>query len=373
MHPISVMLKPASSACNLRCKYCFYADEATLRTTASYGIMSYETLENCIALCMRSATGSCNFAFQGGEPTLAGLDFFKTVVALQKKYAKKGVSVTNAFQTNGLLLDDDWCSFLSENQFLVGLSLDGTKENHDLYRVRPDGKGSYSSVFHTAQRLEAHHVNFNILTVVTAQLARNITKVYNFYRKNNWLYQQYIPCMDCLEGIRGTQNYSLTPDDYSKFLMKLFDLWYQDLTRGFYVSIRYFDNLLRILHGLPPESCAMCGHCNIQYLVEADGSVFPCDFYALDPYLLGNVNRNTLEEIDTQRKAIHFIEDSISLTQACKECPWFFLCKGGCRRDYKHTHDQKAHNYYCKSFQSFFEYAYPRLLNAHQLTSKGFI
>lgn len=368
MHPISVMIKPASSACNLQCKYCFYADEAAKRATPYYGKMTTETLENCVALCMNAAKGTCNFAFQGGEPTLAGLEFFRTVVALQKKYAKKGLVVTNALQTNGLLLDEEWCSFLKENHFLVGLSLDGTKDTHDLYRCSSDGKGSYSTVLRIAQRLKTNHVEFNILTVVTSQLSRNITKVYNFYKRNEWLYQQYIPCMDSLGEDRGEQGYSLKPEEYGVFLKKLFDLWYQDLTRGFYVSIRYFDNLLRIMHGIPPESCAMCGHCNIQYLVEGDGTVFPCDFYALDSYRLGNVNTNTIEEMDARRKEIRFIEDSYLLTEGCKECPWVKLCKGGCRRDY--INGQIPKNYYCESFRSFFEYAYPKLENACQLYQK---
>ena len=146
MHPISVMIKPASSGCNLRCQYCFYADEAAMRTIPNYGVMTDQVLENAISLFLQSAKGSCSFAFQGGEPTLAGLDFFKKVVELQKKYARPGLTVTNALQTNGVLLDQEWCEFLAKNHFLVGLSLDGVKDTHDLYRHRPDGKGSYNSV-----------------------------------------------------------------------------------------------------------------------------------------------------------------------------------------------------------------------------------
>lgn len=365
MHPISVMIKPASSGCNLRCKYCFYADEASLRSIPNYGMMKPEVLENAIALFMRSAKGSCSFAFQGGEPTLAGLDFFRRVVALQEKYARPGLAVTNALQTNGMVLDEEWCRFLAAHHFLVGLSLDGVKDTHDLYRLRPDGKGSFSSVLRAAQRMEAHHVEFNILTVVTAQLARNITKVYGFYKKNGWLYHQYIPCMDALGGGRGGAEYSLTPQAYGEFLKKLFDLWYQDFSRGFAVSVRYFDNLLQMLQGAPPESCAMAGHCNVHYLVEADGSVFPCDFYALDAYRLGNLNTDSVEQMDEQRAAIRFIEASLDKPARCRSCQWFALCRGGCRRDY--TEGDEPHNYYCESYQAFFSYAYPRLLQAAEL------
>lgn len=362
MHPISVMIKPSSSRCNLRCRYCFYADEAALRTVPDYGLMTPEQLERTIAFFMQAAGGRCDFMFQGGEPTLAGLDFFRRVVALEKRYARPGLQVTNALQTNGLLLDEDWCSFLGQNRFLVGLSLDGVKATHDCHRLRPDGKGSYSAVLRAAQRLQSHRVDFNILTVVTPELAQNITKVYAFYKRNNWLYQQYIPCMDPLEGPRGRQAYSLTPPVYAAFLKKLFDLWYQDFAQGFLVSIRYFDNLLRMMNSLPPESCAMTGHCNVQYLVEADGSVFPCDFYATDRYCLGNLNTEPLRELDEKRRTLRFVESSAELTRRCTDCRWYGLCRGGCRRDY--TAGEDPRNYYCESYRVFFEYAGPRLLQA---------
>lgn len=368
MHPISVMIKPASSSCNLQCKYCFYADEASLREIPNYGIMDPQVLEKTVALFMGSARGSCSFAFQGGEPTLAGLDFFRQVVALQEKYARPGLKVTNALQTNGMVLDEEWCRFLAKHHFLVGLSLDGIKDTHDRYRLCRDGKGSYTSVLRAAQLMATHHVDFNILTVVTAQLARNITKVYGFYKKNGWLYHQYIPCMDALEEERGGNEYSLNPKAYGEFLKKLFDLWYHDFSQGFMVSIRYFDNLLQILQGLPPENCAMMGHCNVYYLVEADGSVFPCDFYALDPYRLGNLNTDTVEQMDKQRHAIRFVEDSLEKTEQCRNCQWYFLCRGGCRRDY--TAGEQPHNYYCESYKMFFEYAYPRLKQASSLLSR---
>lgn len=362
MHPMSVMIKPASSSCNLACQYCFYADEVAMRQVPNYGVMTADTLEKAVATFIENAVGSCAFAFQGGEPTLAGLDFFKKVVELQKKYSRPDLTITNALQTNGVLLDKEWCEFLAQNHFLVGLSLDGTKQTHDLYRMDHQQKGSYSAVLRAAQRMKQANVDFNILTVVTAQLAQNITSVYNFYKKNGWLYHQYIPCMDALEADRGMEQYSLTPKAYAEFLKNLFDLWFQDLRKGFVVSIRYFDNLVRILQGRPPESCAMTGQCNVQYLLEADGSVYPCDFYALDVYRLGKITENTIEELDTKRKEIAFIEDSLRKPDRCRQCKWLVLCRGGCKRDY--TKGDAPHNYYCESYQEFFGYAMPRLQQA---------
>lgn len=368
MPPRSVMIKPASSSCNLRCRYCFYADEAAVRGVANYGIMRDTTLETLISKFLSSAQGSCSFVFQGGEPTLAGLDFFKKVVLFERKYNTKNLKIFNALQTNGMVLEDEWCAFLANNHFLVGLSLDGVKDTHDLCRVTPDLAGTYSRVLHAVQILEKHHVEFNILTVVTAQLAKNITKVYGFYKKNHFLYQQYIPCMDALGYARGQNSYSLTPRMYGDFLNSLFDLWYQDLCRGLYVSIRYFDNLLRILNRQAPESCSMTGQCNIQYLAEADGSVYPCDFYALDQYQLGNVLDNSIEELDQRRTQLRFIEDSLQKPEECHVCRWFALCRGGCRRDCIDGAGSK--NYYCESYQLFFEHALPRLKQATAMIAR---
>lgn len=362
MHPINVMIKPASASCNLRCKYCFYADEAAIRQVPNYGKMSRETLEEVVRLFMQNARGSCTFAFQGGEPTLAGLDFFEDVVRLEQKYSRPGLRVTNALQTNGMVIDADWCRFLAKNHFLVGLSMDGVKQTHDLYRQGPGGAGSFAQVQRAAQLMTQHGVEFNILTVVTRQLAKNITTVYNSYIKRGYLYHQYIPCMDALESQRGGEEYSLTPKEYGEFLKKLFDLWFNDLRRGFVVSVRYFDNLMMMLNGRPPESCAMAGHCNVQYLVEADGSVFPCDFYALDAFRLGRIPENTLEELDQKRKEIRFIEDSLQKPAKCQACPWLALCRGGCRRDC--VDGPASLNYYCESYREFFAYAAPRLRQA---------
>lgn len=352
MHPMSVMIKPASANCNLKCKYCFYADEAQNRTIYNYGFMSEEILENTIKLFLQNAKGSCHFAFQGGEPTLAGLSFFEKVIEFEKKYKKPNLYISNAIQTNGTLLDRDWCEFFSKNNFLVGLSLDGIKQTNDIFRIQQNTKGSYNKILRATQLLENYKVEFNILTVVTPPIVHNITTIYNFYKKNKWLYQQYTACMEPLEELWGNSEYSLSPKDYGVFLDKLFQLWFSDLKRGTVIYIRYFNNLMLILKGMQPESCAMTGHCNIQYVVEADGSVFPCDFYSVDEYLLGNISNNNINELDNKRNDIKFIEKSLEKSVECINCQWFSLCRSGCRRDW--TIDLNSKSYYCESFKYFF-------------------
>ncbi|MBQ2956822.1 MAG: anaerobic sulfatase maturase [Clostridia bacterium] len=361
MPDINVLIKPASGACNLRCKYCFYADEAMNRSVANYGLMSAETLEQVIIRAFEAADRSVTFGFQGGEPTLCGLDFFRNAVALQKKHAKKGVTVNNAIQTNGLLIDDEWAAFLAENKFLTGLSVDGFADLHDLHRVDAQGKGSFARVMKAAQTLEKHKAEFNVLTVVTAAAAKRVQKIYAFYRKNNLLWQQYIPCLDPLGEERGHTPYALTPGLYASFLKNLFDLWYEDVCAGRFVYIRYFENLLGMLVGRPPESCGLSGQCALQFVVEADGSVYPCDFYVLDQHRMGNVRDHSFREMAESRQAQEFLA-APAVHEQCAGCRFFGICRGGCRRD----RDQGGKidlNFFCPAYREFFEYALPRMMH----------
>ena len=283
------MIKPASAICNMRCKYCFYADETSKRAVASYGIMSFNTLYSVLEKVLSKATKSCVIVFQGGEPTLAGLPFFRKAINICKEKNVNHCNISFAIQTNGLLIDDEWCEFFAENHFLVGISLDGPKELHDANRPDTVGKGTYSRVMHALQLLKSHGVDTNILTVVTADTAKNYRKAYNFFVRSGLDYQQYIPCLDPLDEPRGQQPWSLTPERFEQYLKASFDCWYQDAMRGRKRYHRYFDNLLLMLNGQPPEACGMLGTCGMQYVVEADGSVYPCDFYMLDQYKLGNL------------------------------------------------------------------------------------
>lgn len=372
MPSLSLLIKPSSGNCNVRCKYCFYHDEQENRDTYSYGFMSEETLETMIRKALLYADRDCSFGFQGGEPTLRGLDFFRKAVELQKKYNVHGTRISNAIQTNGLLLDEEWADFLHDNHFLVGLSLDGDKALHDANRIDTSGKGTYSRVFHAAQLLTAHQVDFNILTVITGKTADAISRIYSFYRRSGFLYQQYIPCLDPLDGERGATPYALTPEKYAKFLKTLFDLWYRDVQSGKFIYIRYFENLMGILLGQRPESCGMTGSCMIQNVIEADGTVYPCDFYCLDPWKLGNVREDDFAEMMQNRKAREFIDVSLQKPAACKDCPWYNLCHGGCRRDWEPIMPGAIpENYFCSAYQEFFAYAAPRMREMAYVLSRS--
>lgn len=362
MPPLTLLIKPASASCNMRCRYCFYSDIVGNSGVASYGIMGMSTLENVVKKSLDFASGQCTFVFQGGEPTLAKQDFYKAFLELATRHNHKKLQTNYSIQTNGYGIDREWADFLAKNHFLVGLSLDGIKDVHDLYRKDAEEKGTFAKVMRTAQIFNHYGVEYNILTVITNQVAKSIGKVYGFFKRNHFIYQQYIPCLDPLGENRGQYTYSLYPKLYGDFLCNLFDLWYNDFSRGNRVFIRYFDNLMQLIMRCPPESCGMMGTCTRQIVVEADGSVYPCDFYVLDKYRLGNLNDNDFLQIEAKRDSTDFIEVSKQISTQCLECRWYFLCRGGCRRDRESLiNSELSINYFCSSYMSFFDYAFSRL------------
>ncbi len=371
MPPITVMLKPASGMCNMRCKYCFYADEAANRSTENYGFMKEETLYNVLKNVLKYATGVCTIAFQGGEPTLAGLDFFKTAVKYQKELNVNNCEINNALQTNAYDLNEEWAKFFAENNFLVGVSLDGPVEIHDKYRVDAKGEGTYKRVMRTIQLFKNHNVEFNILTVVTSATCKSTQKIDGFFNRNGFEYRQYIPCLDPLEQVRGGGEWSLTPQLYSKHLKTSFQNYYNDALRGKKRYHRYFDNLLMIINNQYPEACGMGGVCSYQYVVEADGSVFPCDFYMLDKWKIGNFAENTVNEVIENRQNCGFVEHSTKPDNDCKQCKWFGLCRGGCRRDRDYFDKGIGKNYFCSAYKEFFDSSYPQLVNLYKLIMSG--
>lgn len=357
MPPISVLIKPASGMCNMRCDYCFYCDETQKREQASYGMMTEQTLKNVIRKIVIPADGSCSIAFQGGEPTLCGLDFYEKVIFYVNKYNKKNIPISYALQTNGFAITDEWCEFFNENEFLLGLSIDGTEDTHNRFRHDHNGNKTYSRIVETSKLFDKHRVEYNLLTVVNSLTAENITSIYRDYKANGWMYWQFIPCLDPLMEERGGKEYSLSPKQYGTFLVELFDMWYRDWTKGTQPYIRQFENIISIILGFMPESCEQRGVCTVQNVVEADGGVYPCDFYALDEYLLGNFNNCSLSEIQKKGEEIGFCQRSIERSESCKACKWFFLCKGGCYRNI----DGGKDNYFCEGFQMFFDKCYSRL------------
>ncbi len=351
---VNVLTKPASSACNMRCAYCFYKDISEHRQHAFEGMLSVEDMEKVMASAVEYADGCCSFAFQGGEPTLAGLDFFQQVVALGKTYIRSGLEIRYTIQTNGYCIDEAWARFFAEHHFLVGLSLDGPAELHDWNRKDYSGKGTHAKVMRAVRLFEKYGVEYNILCVVTGRTARSIRRIYQFYKKQNFRWLQFIPCLEPLGQERGKEAYHLSARDYGTFLVRIFDLWYQELQKGEYVSIRHLNNWLAILLCERPESCDMTGHCSVQFVVEGDGGVYPCDFYVLDEWRLGTVGQQSFAEMAGSDAARRFVEGSLRIPGTCRTCPLFGICRNGCKRNRLVQGGLVDRNYYCEAYRFFF-------------------
>ena len=356
MPPLHVLVKPASGGCGLSCSYCFYADEMSLRAAGNRGMMTPQVQETMIRRVMEEAEGECSFSYQGGEPTLAGLAFFQRAAELERRYAPPGLKIHHAIQTNGVGLDQRWLRFFAQEGYLVGVSLDGTRELHDQFRKDRQGAGTFDRVMETLEQMRREKVEFNILTVVTGETARRAERIYRFFRRQGFRYLQFIPCLDPLEA-GERQVYHLTPERYGTFLCRLFDLWYRDVLSGDFPSIRLFDNFLELMLGLPPSTCGVSGYCSLQMVVESDGSVYPCDFYALDETRLGSLLDQPFSKLMQTAAAQRFLIKGNGPAPVCQSCPYLTLCRGGCRR----YRDESGRSRFCAAYRQFFQSALPRL------------
>ncbi|GCF94182.1 radical SAM/SPASM domain-containing protein [Enterococcus florum] len=332
MKHLSVLIKPASALCNIRCTYCFYADISSLRDVRSFGRMNAETAEKMIEniYCDLEAGDRLTLTFQGGEPTLAGLAYFKQIVSLIQRQAKQ-VQVEYCLQTNGMIINEQWCVFLKENQFLVGLSIDGYSAFHDRYRLDPKGRGTFQRVLKTKQLFDDYKINYNVLCVLTDALADEPEKIFQFIVEQKIEYIQFIPCLDELEA-QTKSDYALSPRSFAYFYKRLLELWLDYLGHKNYVSIKLFDDLLNLLVNHQTTACGILGNCQIQYVIEADGSVYPCDFYVLDKYRLGYIQHQTLRELFEQDLSKLFVSEKPVTSSYCRSCPFFKMCRGGCKR-----------------------------------------
>ncbi len=352
MPPLSLMIKPASSLCNLSCEYCFYKDVSEHREHLGFGIMSNEIAETLIIKALEYANGnSAAFAFQGGEPTLAGLDYFRSFVECVNKHNKKHSKIFYSIQTNGTVLDKEWAQFFKENSFLVGLSLDGDFEGN-RFRKRPSGQNAYYKILTAAELLRKYDVDFNILTVLTGYCAENGERIYRFFRSQGYRYLQFIPCLRPFDSKESSELY-MTAEQYGDFLIRVFNLYVKDYVRGNYISIRQFDNWVRLYLRQPAEQCGVSGHCSRQFVAEANGNIYPCDFYCTDKYLLGNITAQSFSELEKTDVAISFIKESLTIPEKCKKCEIAGLCRGGgCKRT-------QLSEDYCKAYKRFFTSCLP--------------
>lgn len=331
MKYFSALIKPASSYCNLKCTYCFYNDVSAHRDIPNYGMMTEDTCQQIIEKTVGyfEEEVQITFAFQGGEPTCVGLTFFEKFIQEVEKVKKDFHRIHYTIQTNGTNCNEEWVDFFKKHHFLVGVSLDGFQENHDAVRINKDGTGTYTKVMSFIELLRSKGVEFNVLTVLTPQLAKHPKEIYRFYQTHDMNHIQFIPC---LAGLDDQSELSLKPEEFATFYIDVFELWFQELQKNHYRSISLFDNLIPMFAGRPPQQCGYLGFCTMQFVIEADGSVYPCDFYVLDQYKIGNINDQTIKQLATSNQVQKFIQEPRLKSQQCEDCPYIQLCYGNCKR-----------------------------------------
>jgi len=383
------MSKPIGPRCNISCEYCYYLEKEKLYPAEKKFRMEPDVLESYISQLIETSREAgmleVPFTWQGGEPTILGVDYFRQIITLQKKYASEGIQVTNSLQTNGILLDDEWGQFLKENGFLVGISIDGPKKVHDRYRLDRAGRPTFDAVMRGLEILQRHGVEYNVLTVVNRANAGKGKEIYKFLKGLGTEYMQFIPIVErtqngALAGApqvdmdpgNAVTSWSVSPRAYGKFLTDLFDTWYRhDIGR---IYVQFFDTQLGMWMGYGSSLCVFTENCGAGLAVEHDGSLYSCDHYVYPNYRLGNITETPLRELVWAKKQREFGTDKTNgLTAQCKACSFRFACNGGCpkHRFSKAKDGEGGHNYFCESYTMFFRHAKPRMQHMARLVSLG--
>lgn len=359
----NTMVKPRGAICNLDCQYCYFLKKESLYPDSSFR-MSDETLELYTRQYIAAqSVPEVTFAWQGGEPTLMGLDFFKKAVALQRKYQRPGMRIYNAFQTNGTTLNEEWCQFFKEHDFLIGLSLDGPRPLHDAYRVDKGDRGTFDRVMAGLDLLKKHGVEFNVLTTVHAANGSHGLEVYRFLRDEvGAQFIQFIPIVERdnetgnQEGVQVT-NRSVTGAQYGTFLNSIFDEWVRRDVGEIFVQI--FDVALAAWLGERAGLCIFEPTCGQALALEHNGDLYSCDHFVEPKFRLGNIHEIALEEMVVLPKQHKFGQDKRdTLPQYCRECEVRFVCNGGCPKNrILTTPDGEAGlNYLCAGYKAFFNH-----------------
>jgi uncharacterized protein len=394
VHPLAparttLMIKPVGGLCNLDCQYCYYLPTIDEVYGGHEQRMSLETLESVFAGYLPHASRQVTIAWQGGEPTLTGLGFFRKAIEFQHKYARPGQQISHALQTNGTLLDDEWCRFFRENKFLIGISIDGLGDDHDHYRVDKQGRPSFDRVMQGLRLLRHHQVEHNILCVLNDRNVKHPRKVFEALLKLGEKWMQFIPAVEWVEA-QGTHTprlapFSPDPDDYGRFLCEVFDLWF-DRYRDT-ISVRHFDSILGALVQGQATICILGPQCHSQLTVEHNGDLFGCDHFVERRWQLGQINpapnvpltiqgqpptqaESSAEQIPLDpdwldrsdaQKLGQFAARKQHLPEACSRCEWKLLCFGGCPKHRPHRGDVAEPTILCPAYKRFNAHAIMRL------------
>ncbi|HWQ77922.1 MAG TPA: anaerobic sulfatase maturase [Anaerovoracaceae bacterium] len=370
--PFVVMAKPVGPRCNLECSYCYYTETESFYDSPHRFLMPDSLLETYIRRYIAASPGpDVQFIWHGGEPTLAGLDFFRRTVALQKRYLPEGWSCWNNLQTNGILLDDEWCSFLAGEHFDVGLSIDGTQWLHDENRKDHGGSGTYGRAVAAARRLQAHGIQPDLLCTVTSAIAKEPLAVYRALRELDTGWIQFIPI------VRRTPDGRLTADSVSgkelgDFLCAVFDEWlHHDLGR---LDIQLFAEMSLVWAGGTGSLCWMAPTCGRVLVVEHDGSVYSCDHFVNQDHRIGDIETASLSTlVDLPFQRLFGSRKQTGLPLQCRSCSWLTVCNGGCPKDRiaLTENGEPGLNCLCDGFRQFFAHAEKPMEQVMQLRKRG--
>lgn len=368
------MLKPVGALCNLACDYCYYLEKSKLYQDNPKHVMSDELLEKFIKEYIESQTmPQVLFTWHGGETLMRPLSFYQKAIELQRKYAR-GRTIDNCIQTNGTLLTDEWCRFLHDNHWLVGISIDGPQEFHDEYRKNKQGKPSFVKVMQGINLLKKHNVEWNAMAVVNDFNADYPLDFYHFFKELDCHYIQFAPIVERIqahadgrhlaavdEGNEGRlADFSITPEQWGNFLCTIFDEWVRNDVGQYYVQL--FDATLANWVGEQPGICTLAQTCGHAGVMEFNGDVYACDHFVFPQYKLGNIHTQTLVEMmygERQQQFGRAKHDS--LPRQCKACPYLFACNGECPKNrFCYTPDgEPGLNYLCRGYYHFFEHVAP--------------
>ncbi|MCF6176229.1 MAG: anaerobic sulfatase maturase [Victivallaceae bacterium] len=328
MKPFSLLVKPASFGCNLRCTYCFYLVKEQLY--AGQHTMTDAILEQMISSFMAVPMPNYSFGWQGGEPTIMGLDFYKRAIKLMQQYGRSGKAVSNGLQTNGTLLDDEWGKFLHQYNFLVGISIDGPEKIHNLNRFTINGDGSHQAVMNGLNVLKRHNVEHNVLTLVSSANAEHPLEIYDYLKTLGLNYHQYIECIE-FDSNNELMPFAVKPEQWGEFLCQIFDEWYKNDHRT--VSVRLFDSILVRMVDNNPNVCAMAEDCRQYFVVENNGDVYPCDFFVSPEMKLGNILGDDWKSLYESQLYKDFGARKAQRHDKCAQCQYLMLCNGCCPKN----------------------------------------
>jgi serine-type anaerobic sulfatase-maturating enzyme len=358
---LQVIAKPIGPICNLNCTYCFYLEKERIysgNTSAKKTdwVMSDEVLEKFIQQKIQSNEFSEeSFIWQGGEPTLLGIDYFRKIVHLQQKYAN-GKKNNNSIQTNGILLDDSWCEFFADNNFLIGISIDGPADLHDKYRIDKGGKATFGKVIQAIDLLKKHTVEFNTLTTIHNDNSAFSLEIYHFLKDIGSTYLQFIPVVERMEETI-VSDWSVQPEQFGKFLNAVFDEWVRnDIGKIF---VQTFDVSLQAWFGKPSSLCIFNETCGYAPAIELNGDIYSCDHFVFPEYIVGNILDNSLQSIMQSEQQIKFGKNKQdALPQFCRECKFLFACNGECPKNRFLTTEngEPGLNYLCSGYKIYFEH-----------------